>query len=76
MRSNHDSNLLAGNDRLECLANNFKILDDRGNVLFSASSEEVTVGAHVLKVVGRGGTIFSGSIQTPLVRAESGHDLR
>lgn len=66
----------AGNDRFECLANNFKVIDDRGHILFSASRDEIVVGSDTLQVTGEGGTTFSGSVQTPLVRADSGHDLR
>ncbi|KAI4462411.1 sarcoglycan [Holotrichia oblita] len=67
---------ISGNDRFECLANNFKIVDDKGNVLFSANDNEITVGAHVLRVTGIGGTMFKGSVQTPLVRTDSSHGLR
>ncbi|XP_017772517.1 PREDICTED: zeta-sarcoglycan [Nicrophorus vespilloides] len=65
-----------GNDRFECLANNFKVMDDRGIVLFAANHKDVIIGSENLRVTGEGGAIFSGSVQTPLVRAESGHDLR
>ncbi|KRT83178.1 hypothetical protein AMK59_3363, partial [Oryctes borbonicus] len=65
-----------GNDRFECLANNFKIVDGKGNLLFSANEDEITVGAHVLRVTGIGGTMFKGSVQTPLVRTDSSHGLR
>lgn len=40
------------------------------------NDQEVFLGAETLRVTGEGGTVFSGSVQTPLVRAESGHDLR
>ncbi|XP_076273501.1 sarcoglycan delta isoform X2 [Rhynchophorus ferrugineus] len=65
-----------GLDNFECLANNFRILDDRGQPVFVADRDQITVGADTLKVTGEGGSCFSGSIQTKLVRAESGHDLR
>lgn len=68
--------VVEGNDRFECLANNFKIMDDRGVLLFSADRNEVIIGSDGLRIMGEGGTSFSGSIQTTLVRAESGHDLR
>ncbi|CAH1110688.1 unnamed protein product [Psylliodes chrysocephalus] len=70
-RDEHD-----GNEKLECLTNNFKITDDRGSLLFSADKREVLVGSEMLRVVGEGGTKFSGSVQTNLVRAEAGHELR
>ncbi|XP_050299274.1 delta-sarcoglycan [Anthonomus grandis grandis] len=65
-----------GLDNFECLSGHFQILDDRGYPLFSADKNEVVVGAESLRVTGEGGTKFSGGIQTRLVRAESGHDLR
>lgn len=65
-----------GHDRFECLASNFKVVDERGRVLFSASRHEVEVGAEALRVSGEGGAVFSGSVQTPMVRADPGHDLR
>ncbi|XP_044730838.1 zeta-sarcoglycan [Chrysoperla carnea] len=68
--------LILGNDRLECQTRGFRITDDRGAVIFSADRREVVLGAEVLKVTGVGGVVFEGSIQTPLVRAESAHDLR
>lgn len=65
-----------GLDEFQCTANKFEILDDRGHVIFSTDKNDVMVGADTLRVSGEGGTRFSGSIQTRLVRAESGHDLR
>lgn len=67
---------LLGDGNLECLADNFKIVDDRGTTSFSVNSQEVLVNTHSLSVTGEGGTVFSGSIETPVVRAESGHDLK
>lgn len=69
-----DNIMFLGNDRFECLANSFKIMDERGRPLFSADEHEVLLGADTLRVSGDGGTNFAGSIQTSLVRAES--DLR
>nr|CAD7257114.1 unnamed protein product [Timema shepardi] len=68
--------IFLGNDQLECLAREFKVTDARGTVLFSASKHEVVVGAKVLRVTGEGGAIFDGTVQTPIVRADSGHELR
>lgn len=45
-------------------------------VLFSADNREVVVGSESLRVAGEGGAAFSGSVQTTLVRAEPGNDLR
>ncbi|XP_063989502.1 zeta-sarcoglycan isoform X1 [Diachasmimorpha longicaudata] len=76
----HDGRLLArftlGEDRVDCISKGFRITDPRGGVLFSADREQVVVGASMLKVTGVGGAVFRGSVQTPLVRAESGHGLR
>ncbi|PSN47579.1 Delta-sarcoglycan [Blattella germanica] len=68
--------LFLGNDRLECLARGFRVTDTSGTVLFSADRKEVVVGADVLRVTGNGGAIFDGTVQTPLVRADSGNELR
>ncbi|XP_021925157.1 delta-sarcoglycan isoform X4 [Zootermopsis nevadensis] len=68
--------IFLGNDRLVCLARGFRVTDTRGTVLFSADKKEVVVGAEVLRVTGDGGAIFDGTVQTPLVRADSGNELR
>lgn len=65
-----------GEDRLDCVSRGFRITDPRGGVLFSADREQVVVGAEMLRVTGVGGAVFRGSVQTPLVRAESSHPLR
>lgn len=44
--------------------------------MFSAAADEIYVNAVNLRVTGEGGTVFSGSLQTPFVRAESGSDLK
>ncbi|KAI4479643.1 hypothetical protein M0804_011040 [Polistes exclamans] len=76
----HDGRLLArltvGEDRFDCISKGFRITDPRGGVLFSANREQVLVGADMLKVTGDGGAVFQGSVQTPLVRGESGRGLR
>ncbi|XP_050527329.1 gamma-sarcoglycan isoform X2 [Daktulosphaira vitifoliae] len=63
-------------DNLECAATTFKVTDTRGETLFSADRSKVIVGAQELKVTGLGGAVFDGSVQTPLVRSDSRHDLR
>ncbi|CAH0560873.1 unnamed protein product [Brassicogethes aeneus] len=68
--------LKLGDDQFECMSSNFKVIDDKGTLLFSANKEEVYVGSETLKVNGEGGTIFRKAVQTPLVRAPPGHDLR
>ncbi|XP_053973362.1 zeta-sarcoglycan isoform X2 [Hylaeus volcanicus] len=76
----HDGRLLArltvGEDRVDCVSRGFRITDPRGGILFSADREQVEVGAEMLRVTGDGGAVFQGSVQTPLVRGESGRGLR
>ncbi|XP_076236182.1 sarcoglycan delta isoform X2 [Calliopsis andreniformis] len=76
----HDGRLLArltvGEDRVDCVSRGFRITDPKGGILFSADREQVVVGAEVLRVTGDGGAVFQGSVQTPLVRGESGRGLR
>ncbi|XP_046632590.1 zeta-sarcoglycan-like [Daphnia pulicaria] len=68
--------IFLGEDRLEVVARDFRVTNSRQELLFAANRKEVVVGADILRVSGVGGAVFEGSIQTPLVRAESGNDLR
>ncbi|XP_034939815.1 zeta-sarcoglycan isoform X2 [Chelonus insularis] len=74
-----DGRLLArftlSEDSVNCMSKAFHITDSQGGVLFSATREQVVVGATMLKVTGAGGAVFRGSVQTPIVRAEAGHSL-
>ncbi|KAM7349092.1 sarcoglycan delta [Cochliomyia hominivorax] len=71
-----ENHLFLGHDKLECLATGFRINDTNGRNLFSVNRNEVTIGAHALRIDGEGGAIFRESIQTPHVRAEPGRELR
>ncbi|XP_053678256.1 delta-sarcoglycan [Anopheles nili] len=71
-----ENQLFLGHDRLEVLANHFRITDTHGTNLFAVDRDEVIVGAGSLRVEGEGGVAFRDSIQTPLVRADAGKDLR
>lgn len=71
-----ENHLFLGHDKLECMATSFRINDTNGRNLFSVNRDEVTIGAHALRVEGEGGAIFRESIQTPHVRAEPGRELR
>lgn len=71
-----DNQLFLGHDRLEVRAQHFKVFDTHGRVLFSADPNDVTIGANTLRVEGEGGVVFRESIQTPLVRAEPGKELK
>lgn len=68
--------LFVGHDKVECLASAFRVTDTQGHNLFSVADNEVVVGANSLRVHGEGGAIFRHSIQTPLVRADAGRELR
>ncbi|EEB17961.1 delta-sarcoglycan, putative [Pediculus humanus corporis] len=70
------SRLVLDKDKLECLSKSFQILNGKGSVLFSANDDEIVVGAEVLRVTGDGGAIFDGSVQTPLIKAASGSELK
>ncbi|CAG0879657.1 unnamed protein product [Darwinula stevensoni] len=67
--------LFLGENRLDCEASSFRIVDPLGRELFSATRKEVHVGASTLRVSGPGGAEFD-AVQTPLVRAEASHELR
>lgn len=71
-----DNRLFLGHDKLEVLAHHFKVVDTHGALLFGVNKNEVSVGANALRVEGEGGAIFRESIQTPLVRAEAGKELK
>jgi len=68
--------LFLGDDRLEVRAREFSVKNSRNEILFSANRREVLVGADILRVSGVGGAVFEGSIQTQVVRAEPGEDLK
>lgn len=68
--------LFLGHDKVELLASAFRLTDTQGHSLFSVADDEVVVGASSLRVDGEGGAIFRESIQTPLVRADAGRELR
>lgn len=71
-----DNRLFLGHDKLEVLAHHFKVVDTHGAMLFGVNKNEVTIGANALHVDGEGGAIFRESIQTPLIRAEPGKELK
>lgn len=71
-----DNRLFLGHDKLEVLAHHFKVVDTHGTMLFAVNKNEVLIGANALNVVGEGGAIFQESIQTPLIRAEPGKELK
>ncbi|XP_017126007.2 delta-sarcoglycan-like [Drosophila elegans] len=71
-----ENHLFLGHDKFECLSAGFRINDTNGRSLFSVNRNEVTIGAHALRIDGEGGAVFRESVQTPHVRAEPGRELR
>lgn len=71
-----DNQLFLGHDKIEVKAHHFKIYDPHGKILFATDRNDVTIGANILRVEGEGGIIFRESIQTPLIRAEPGKELK
>lgn len=71
-----DNKLSLGDDKLDCLSAAFRVLDTHGSNLFSVTSNEVAIGVQALRIVGEGGSIFEDSIQSALVRADAGRDLK
>lgn len=71
-----ENHLFLGHDKLEILAHGLKIIDTQGSTLFSADKNEVTIGANSLHIDGEGGAIFRESIQTPIIKAEPGRELK
>lgn len=71
-----ENQLYLGHDKLECLASAFRITDTQGGNLFSVNGDEVSIGANALRIDGEGGAIFRESIQTPLVRADAGREMK
>ncbi|KAH8366614.1 hypothetical protein KR084_006915 [Drosophila pseudotakahashii] len=71
-----ENHLFLGHDKFECLSAGFRINDTNGRSLFSVNRNEVTIGAHALRIEGEGGAVFRESVQTPHVRAEPGRELR
>nr|XP_053633048.1 zeta-sarcoglycan-like [Cherax quadricarinatus] len=62
-------NILRHSEAMECTSERLIIRDKEGRLLFSATRDEVLVGARHLTVKGEGGAVFSGSVQTAHVTA-------
>lgn len=71
-----ENSFFLGHDKLEVRAHTFKIVDPHGNRIFSADKNEVSIGASTLRIDGDGGAIFRESVQTPIIRAEPGRELK
>ncbi|KAG5675651.1 hypothetical protein PVAND_005538 [Polypedilum vanderplanki] len=68
--------IFLGHDKFEVQSKNFKVSDQHGNTLFYADRDLVEIAADTLRVEGDGGVIFKESIQTPILKAEPGKDLK
>ncbi|KAI0228022.1 Delta-sarcoglycan [Lamellibrachia satsuma] len=63
--------LFMGDKKVVSHSSKFEVRNMKGKLLLSADSDSVYLGAEKLSVAGSGGTEFTGSIQTPLVRADA-----
>ncbi|KAJ8276815.1 hypothetical protein COCON_G00085670 [Conger conger] len=68
--------LVAGSRGVEARGKMLQVRSSAGKLLFSADEQEVVVGAERLRVMGAEGAVFTGSIETPHVRAEPFKELR
>ncbi|XP_071537567.1 zeta-sarcoglycan-like [Panulirus ornatus] len=63
------NSIFLNSEAMECTSDRLVIRDKEGRLLFSATRDEVLVGARHLTVKGEGGAVFSGSVQTAHVTA-------
>jgi hypothetical protein len=54
----------------------FRVSDTHGNTLFYVDRDLVEIAAGSLRIEGEGGVTFKDSIQTSLLKAEPGKDLK
>ncbi|CAO1338404.1 unnamed protein product [Diamesa serratosioi] len=71
-----ENQIFMGHDKLEIKAKKFRVSDMFENTLFYADQDFVEIGAGSLRIEGEGGAIFHDAVQTPLVRAEAGKELK
>ncbi|XP_035211717.1 delta-sarcoglycan-like isoform X2 [Stegodyphus dumicola] len=70
------SRLNLGDGRLEAVANMFTIKRPNGDILLNVDGNEVIMAADKMRVTGKGGVNFRGSIQTPTIKSEPRKQLR
>ncbi|XP_064205752.1 delta-sarcoglycan isoform X2 [Anguilla rostrata] len=68
--------LVAGSKGVVAQGKMLEVRSNTGKLLFSADDHEVVVGSERLRVMGAEGAVFTGSIETPHVRAEPFKELR
>lgn len=71
-----ENQLFLGHDKLEVQTKKFRVLDTHGHTLFFVDRDLVEIAAGSLRIEGEGGVTFKDSIQTTLLKAEPGKDLK
>ncbi|CAL1283121.1 unnamed protein product [Larinioides sclopetarius] len=70
------SRLNLGDGRLDLLTSQFTIRKSTGDILLKTDGKEVIMAADKMRVTGKGGVTFSGSIQTPVIKSEPSRQLK
>lgn len=68
--------LFLGHDKFEIQTKAFRVADIHGNTLFYVDRDTVEIASNSLKIEGEGGVTIKDSIQTSMLRAEPGKDLK
>ena len=68
--------MFLGHDKFEVSAKTFRVADTNGNTLFNVDRDLVEIAAGALRIEGEGGVTFKDSVQTSLLKAEPGKDLK
>lgn len=71
-----ENQLFLGHDKLEVQTKKFRVLDNHGHTLFFVDRDLVEIAASSLRIEGEGGVTFKDSVQTTLLKAEPGKDLK
>jgi len=68
--------MFIGHDRFEVSAKKFQVNNLHGGTLMQVDKDLMEIASNSLKVEGDGGIVFSDYVQTPIIRAEPGKDLK
>ena len=71
-----ENQLFLGHDKLEVQTKSFRVADTHGNSLFYVDRDSVDIAAGSMRIEGEGGVHFKDSIQTNLLKADPGKDLK